>query len=557
MGRILKSMKIAAVPVALAAGAAAQVVPDADLSRAQQRIEQAQRAIDRVPQQLDMRKVQEQIEMAQRAMQLDQVQKVIGQRDLVETEKQLEQAQRALVQAQGQFDRGDIQEQMLQAQRQMELAAPFLRDSFSGNLLTFPRLEGMLAYVPQSDAAERARELADRQRELRDRQREQADRVRENEDRKIELYSEGKESIDEGRYDQAVSRFNRLLDLDSKWSRVDGVYYWKAYALNRQGKRDEALATVGEIAKQFPKSNWVNDAKALQVEIQQAAGHPVSPDSINDQDLRLLAMNSLMNSDSATAVPLVEKVLNDPKNNLALKSKALFVLAQSRTDKAREIVTAYAKNGSNPDLQIKAVQYLGTYRSKDSTQALADIYAANPNVDVRRAVLRSMMIARDTPHLFNAAKSEQNVDLRRDAIRQLGAMQASSELAQLYASETNTELKASILQSLMASRGGDKLLDIAKNEKNAELRGDAIRYLGAMRNEKSGDALASLYANESDKNVKFQIIRTLGSQGQGKQLVEITRNEKDGELKREGVQWLGRMKGSKEATDYLMELISK
>lgn len=345
--------------------------------------------------------------------------------------------------------------------------------------------------------------------------------------------------------------------MDSKWSRVDGVYYWKAYALNKLGKRDEALATVGEIAKQFPQSRWVNDAKALQVEIQQASGRPVSPDSIDDQDLKLLAMSSMMNSNSETTIPLIEGVLNNPKNNLALKSKALFLLAQSRTDKAREVVTAYAKNGSNPDLQIKAVQYLGAFRAKESTKALADIYAANTNVDVRRAVLRSMAGARDSADLFNAAKTETNVDLRREAIRSLGSMQASNELAQLYATETNNDLKASILQSIMASRSTDKLLEIAKNEKNAELRGDAIRYLGSMRNEKTGDALASLYGSESDKNVKDQIIRSLGSQGQGKQLVEITRNEKDPELKREGVQWLGRMHGSKEATDYLMELISK
>jgi hypothetical protein len=39
--------------------------------------------------------------------------------------------------------------------------------------------------------------------------------------------------------------------------------------------------------------------------------------------------------------------------------------------------------------------------------------------------------------------------------------------------------------------------------------------------------------------------------------VEVTRNEKDRELKAQGVLWLGRMKGSKEATDYLMELINK
>lgn len=57
--------------------------------------------------------------------------------------------------------------------------------------------------------------------------------------------------------------------------------------------------------------------------------------------------------------------------------------------------------------------------------------------------------------------------------------------------------------------------------------------------------------------MKEQIIRSLGSQGAGKQLVEIARNEKDIELKKQAITWLGRMRNSKEATDYLAELLSK
>jgi tetratricopeptide (TPR) repeat protein len=484
----------------------------------------------------DMAKIQAQIEAAAQAMQ---------HVDMSQIRAQIDAASRATQN----LDMGQIQAQMERAQKQMELAAP---------MLDWPgRLDSMLAFAPfqqSDDAAGRAREQA---RDARDRARDAGERVRDNEERKLDLYREGTGNIDEGRYDQAVIRFNRLLETDSKWSRADGAYYWKAYALNKLGKRDEALAAVGEIQKQFPQSKWIADAKALQVEIQQAAGHPVSPDSLDDQDLKLLAINALMNSDAEHAVPLLEKVLNDPKNNLGVKSKALFVLAQSRSDKGRDIVAAYAKSGANPDLQLKAVGYLGAFRSKEAPQLLADIYAANNDVAVRRAALRGMANARDSAHLLNLAKTESNVDLRREAIRSLGNMQAVSELSQLYASESNAELKQTILSGLMSSRASDKLFEIARNEKNAELRGDAIRYLANMRGDKAADGLATLYGGESDKNVKAQIIRSLGSQGAGKQLVEVTRNEKDRELKAEGVQWLGRMRGSKEASDYLMELIAK
>lgn len=545
---------------ALAAGAAcvgvplmAQVVIDEDPIKTQ--LKAAQKALS----QLDKADVKEQIKAAMKAVQDVDMDAVQAQIEALRAAKPL-------------VDMDQIREQMKEAQRSIELARPELDklrasgwSDYTGLLRDFG---AGLAFAPQQGVgvgqgiggatAERAREERERQQEARERVRDQAERLRDNEQRKVDLFREGTSSLDEGRYEQAVSRFNRVLDADSKWSRADGVYYWKAYALYKLGKRDEATAALSEISKQFPQSRWVNDAKALQVEIQQAAGRPVSPESIDDQDLKLLALQSLMSSDSDQAVPLVEKVLNDSKNNLSLKAKALYVLAQRpNNEKARAIVAAYAKNGSNPDLQIRAIGYVGTYRSKDSQQILSDVYSSNSDVAVKRAALRAMATSRDNVHLLSAAKGEQNLDLRREAIRSLGNMQAAAELGQLYASETNNELKDQILLSLMNTRSTDKLIEIAKTEKNAELRGDAIRYLGNMRGEKTADALASVYPSESDKNVKAQIIRSLGTQGAGKQLVEVTRSEKDAELKGEGVRWLGRMKGSKEATDYLMEIISK
>jgi tetratricopeptide (TPR) repeat protein len=442
--------------------------------------------------------------------------------------------------------------QLDQIQQQLENLKLDMPDIALGDLKF--KLDGMLALGMQ-DPGDRAQEARERNQEARERAREMKDRGRESEDRNNEIYRSGTSAIDDHRYERGIENMDRVIA--AKWARADGAYYWKAYALNKLGKRDDALAALAEIPKQFPQSRWIGDANALKVEIQQASGNPVSPDSQSDEDLRILAINSLMNSDSERAIPLLEKVLNDPKNNLGLKSRALFVLAQSRSDKGRAIVLQYAKSGANPDLQIRAVIYLGTFRSPASQQALADVYAANTDLAVRRAVLRSMAISRDSAHLFAAAKSESNADLRREAIRSLGQMQAASELSQLYASETSPDLKETIISSLMMSRDSDKLMEIARTEKNAELRGVAIRYLGTMRNDKSADGLKSLYAAETDKNVKDQIIRTLGQQGAGKQLVEITRAEKDPELKKEGVQWLGRMHGSKEATDYLMELINK
>jgi len=509
---------------------------------------------------IDDQQVQAEIERAQKA---------ISQIDMAEVQAQIERAQEAMKN----FDSDEWRANM----KQFKVAKPFLKD-FAFNFDLDGALLGagsLLAQVPapapapfapqppqppQAAQSERAQEAAERAREARDRAREALDRSRDSEDRNIEIYRDGTSSIDDHRYERAIDRFDRVIA--NKWSRADGAYYWKAYALNKLGKREEALAALAEIPKQFPQSRWINDAKALQVEIQQASGKPVSPENMSDEDLKIMAMSAVMNSEPDRAIPLLERVINDQKNNLGIKGRALYVLAQSRSDKAHEIVAQYAKSGANQDLQIRAVGYVGSFRTKEGQQVLADVYGATNDAAVRRAVLRGMANSRDAAHLLNAAKTEQNVDLRREAIRGLGNMQAVSELSQLYPSETTPELKEAIIDAIYSARGLDKLIELAKGEKDSNVRVYVIRRLGNMRSaqtsgEKPADALAAIYKSESDKTVKSAIIRALWQSGACPQLVDISRGEKDQDLRSESVRGLGQMKGCKEATDYLMEIIAK
>lgn len=411
-----------------------------------------------------------------------------------------------------------------------------------------------LAAQAGQETQERAREGQERAREALERARETQERARDRADRINDYYREGSRALDDRRYERAIDLFDRVID--QKSARADGAMYWKAYALNKLGKRSEALAVLGELPKSFPASRWLNDAKALQVEVQQASGQNVSPESQTDEDLKLLAINSLMNSDPERAVPLLEKLLKDPKNSPRLKERALFVLAQSRSPKARDIVAQYAKGGSNPDLQLKAVEYLGTFGSAESRQMLAGIYSAVSDVTVKRAILRGYMIGRDREHLLAVAKSDPNADLRRDAIRWLGVTRADHELAQLYASETSPDLKEDIIQAMFIGGDADKLIEIAKTENDVRMRRAAINKLGVMPRDKTAEALVQIYNSGSDKTIKMDVIRGLFIQNAAHQLVEIVRNEKDPELKREGVQKLSLMK-NKEATDFLMELLNK
>ena len=160
----------------------------------------------------------------------------------------------------------------------------------------------------------------------------------------------------------------------------------------------------------------------------------------------------------------------------------------------------------------------------------------------------------DRERLFGLAKSETDAGLRREAVRQLGVMHGSSELSQLYLSETSTEVKKAIIQGMFIGGDSDKLVELAKTEKDPDLRKTAIRNLGLMHRTGTAAALTSIYASDSAPDVRKTVIEALFLQNNAGALVSLARNEKNPEMKREIVSKLSIMK-SKEATDYLMELL--
>ena len=82
---------------------------------------------------------------------------------------------------------------------------------------------------------------------------------------------------------------------------------------------------------------------------------------------------------------------NSPK----VKDRALFVLSQSHSARAREIIAGVAKGNANPDLQLRAIRYIGIMGGPDNRQILADVYKTSNDPAVKRSILRSFMTAGD------------------------------------------------------------------------------------------------------------------------------------------------------------------
>ena len=232
------------------------------------------------------------------------------------------------------------------------------------------------------------------------------------------------------------------------------------------------------------------------------------------------------------------------------------MLAQINSPKAREVLVSIAKGNSNPDLQMKAVQYLGVHGGRESRAALADIYGSSSDIDLKKRILNSFMAAGEKDRLVAAAQSEQNAELRGTAVMQLGNMGAQEELWALYQKESSLDVKKQIVRALSNGGSVTRVTDIAKSEQNAELRLLAIRNLGNMGSKRTGDTLVELYGAEKDTDIRKVIISSLGNSNNAEGLVALARKEQDPAMKKEMVSRLANMR-SKVATDYLLELLNK
>src|SRR5215510_7813674 len=152
---------------------------------------------------------------------------------------------------------------------------------------------------------ERARE--DQQRAREDQQRAREDQERARGDQFEQAYERGRNAIEREQWARAVEQFSALVS--DRAPRADAALYWRAYAFDKLNRQPDALTSIAELSKSFPSSRWLSDARALELQIRQRAGQPVSPDQQSDDELKLLAIQGLMHSDPSQSVPMLEKLL--------------------------------------------------------------------------------------------------------------------------------------------------------------------------------------------------------------------------------------------------------
>jgi hypothetical protein len=259
-----------------------------------------------------------------------------------------------------------------------------------------------------------------------------------------DAYTTGTHAMDEHRWQDAVSAFDKVIS--EKGKRVDAALYWKAYSLNKLGKTQLAIATCDQLHSQFADSSWNKDCNTFSVDVQvdpkiMAADqtkmrmdrvHPyvkIRPDiggdsgvaRGSDEDLKILAINSMLNRDPATALPLLRGILsgNQP---LSVKKHALFVLAQSKSPEAEGILRDAALGKLDPQLQGQAIQAMAVFQGKRANDTLAEVYRTTTDPKIKSSIISAMFITKDAQRMVEMARSEKDLELKRRIVSELALM---------------------------------------------------------------------------------------------------------------------------------------
>jgi hypothetical protein len=268
-------------------------------------------------------------------------------------------------------------------------------------------------------------------------------------------YASGTRAMDEHRWPDAVTAFDKVIG--EKGDRVDAALYWKAYSLKQLGKTPLAVATCDQLRSQFANSTWNKDCAALSVDsgvdvramadqaramVDQAKvkmkmeqirpmikvapfGYLDEDDSGvprgSDEDLKILAINSMMNRDPTVALPLLRGILTS-NQSISVKKHALFVLAQSKSPEAESVLHDAALGKLDPQLQLEAIRSMAVFQGKRANDTLAEVYRTTTDPKIKKSIISAMFITKDAPRLVEMARNEKDLELKRTIVSHLALM---------------------------------------------------------------------------------------------------------------------------------------
>src|SRR5829696_9402657 len=164
----------------------------------------------------------------------------------------------------------------------------------------------------------------------------------------MQVFREGRDFIEAQNWQRAAEKFNDFIKGYPKDRDIDAALYWYGYALQKQGRKDEAATPLLALIKKFPSSSWRQEAQALLVVL----GRKAEVDQAlqrDDCEIKILALQSLFQADEERAIGIVTEALRaNPARCQGFQAAAVSMLGSHGGPRVVPMLLDIARNNPYP-----------------------------------------------------------------------------------------------------------------------------------------------------------------------------------------------------------------
>ncbi len=405
------------------------------------------------------------------------------------------------------------------------------------------------------------------------------------------LYRLARQELNRGNYRRAGQLFRQLRTQYQNSAYTAETYYWEAFALYRTGEVEdlrEGIRLLDSQSRRYPNAETRRSGAAEELRVQidgflaqrgdAAAAESVTERALGDQnacpeeedDVRVMALNALLNMDAERAMPILQSVLERRDAcSVRLRRKAVWLISQKRSDQSRTALLDVVRNDPDREVREQAVFWLSQVRGEETVAALDSILMESTDEAIQEKAIFALSNHRsaragDIIRRY-AERTDVPVNLREKAIFWLGQRRGEENqeyLRELYTRVGSETLKEKIIFAVSQQRSdaaGQWLLEIALDAgEPVQLRKSALFWAGQQRIIPVGD-LGRLYETISDREMQEQVIFVLSQRKESEAvdaLMEIARTEQEPALQKKAIFWLGQSKDPR-VPEFLLDLINR
>src|SRR5437879_7782246 len=208
------------------------------------------------------------------------------------------------------------------------------------------------------------------------------------------LWRAARRAFNRGDYASAGKLYADLARRYPDATRAGDALYWAAFALYKNDDLVRARSLLFTQQERYAKAATLRDGYALLARIQTALAkqgdseaaawltehaQPLEPargcpDEDDEDDVRIAALNGLLQMDATNALPILKKVLAQRDGcSAGLRRKAVLVVSQKHGGETEDILLDVARNDPDSEVRQQAVFWLSQVGSDRAVTALDSI----------------------------------------------------------------------------------------------------------------------------------------------------------------------------------------